>query len=87
MSEAALLDPKNIKIIEEYNKNVKWFMDNFASIRNENRGIMVAVYDERIITSDRDHETLLKQLEDRGIVNLDAVFIKYIPENDDLLVV
>jgi hypothetical protein len=87
MSENAFLDPRNLKIFEEYSKNVKWFMDNFESVRNENRGKVVAVYNEQIVASDRNPEILLKQLEDQGITNIDSVFRKYIPETDDLLVV
>jgi hypothetical protein len=87
MSDVMFLDPRNPKIFEEYNKNVKWFMNNFERIRNENRGKMVAVYDEDIVASDRNPDIVLKQLEDQGITNIDCVFRKYIPETDDLLVV
>jgi hypothetical protein len=87
MSKATFLDPKNLKIFQEYDKNVKWFMHNLKTIRTENRGKMVAVYSEGVIAADRNYETLQKKLENQGVIDWDTVFIKYIPENDDLLIV
>ena len=87
MSESSLLNKQNIEIVEKYNKNFRWFMENLERIRNENRGTFVAIYNEDVVASDRDPEALLVKIEKSGITDIDSVFRKYIPENDDLLVI
>jgi hypothetical protein len=87
MLEDELSDPQRLKSIEDYNKNFRWFMDNFEKIKDQNRGKFVAVYDGRVVASDREPDALTKQMETVGISNPNSVFRRYIPEKDDLLVV
>jgi hypothetical protein len=84
VSETTFLNPENLKLIEKYNNNVKWFMDNYDKIKNENRGKIVAIYNESIITSNRDPEAISRQIREKGITDIDCIFRKYILENDDL---
>ncbi len=86
MLENTLLSKENIKVDEEYNKNFKYFINNFDKIKNDNKGKFIAIYNSNILISEKDHNFLLRKLEKAGIAQ-DSVFIKYISDSDELLVI
>jgi hypothetical protein len=84
MSENTLLSPSNLQTADEYNRNFRWFMNNYEKVRNANRRKFIAVYNEQVF-SDINHNDLLSKLREHGITNIDSVFQTYVPEGDDLL--
>jgi hypothetical protein len=66
------------KEIEEVERDIEWFAENFERLSREHEGKYVAVRGKRVIAESDDYEELLRNLKERGVNPL-LVYITSIP--------
>ena len=65
--------------MEEFERNQKWFIENFKRILEEYREKFVAVWNQRIIDADTDLEKLSKKVKEKT-KSAKGVYVEYVSE-------
>ncbi len=63
--------------LHKFTANANWIADNREALRKDHGGMYVAVCDEKICASNKDHSTLLDEVE-KKYSEMDGVRIEYI---------
>ena len=63
--------------MEEFEKNQKWFIENFEDILKEYREKFVAVWDQNVIDADTDLKRLSKDVK-KKIKSAKGVYVGYV---------
>ena len=73
------LSEEHITHIKEFEKNQKWFIDNFKRILKEYREEFVAVWNQRVIDADTDLKRLSKSVKEKTR-SAKGVYIGYVSD-------
>ena len=65
--------------MNEFERNQKWFIDNFSVILKEYRDKFVAVWNQRVIEADADLERLSRRVKDKT-KSAKGVYVGYVSE-------
>jgi len=65
--------------MNEFERNQKWFIDNFSGILKEYRGKFVAVWNQRVIEADADLERLSRSVKEKTR-SAKGVYVRYVSE-------
>jgi hypothetical protein len=65
--------------MNEFERNQKWFLDNFGGILKEYRDKFVAVWNQRVIEADADLEKLSKSVKEKT-KRAKGVYVGYVSE-------
>jgi len=69
----------DLKQMNEFERNQKWFIDNFSVILKEYRDKFVAVWNQRVIEADADLERLSRRVKDKT-KSAKGVYVRYVSE-------
>lgn len=69
----------NLKVMEEFERNQKWFIDNFEDILKKYRGKFVAVWNQRVIDAEEDLEKLSKTVKEKT-KGARSAYVRYVSE-------
>jgi len=69
----------DLKQMNEFERNQKWFIDNFSVILKEYREKFVAVWNQRVIEADADLERLSRRVKDKT-KSAKGVYVRYVSE-------
>jgi hypothetical protein len=84
MSE--LFSSETLEVIKRYEENFQYFASNYDKLKEEHRGKYIAIDQGKVIVQDSDHSQLLEYLRQR-FTDTRPIFIKYLSETDDTLMV
>jgi len=73
------LSEEHIAHVKEFEKNQKWFIDNFKRILEEYREEFVAVWNQRVIDADTDLKRLSKSVKEKTR-SAKGVYIGYVSD-------
>ncbi|MEA1944835.1 MAG: DUF5678 domain-containing protein [Euryarchaeota archaeon] len=73
------LGEEHITHIKEFEKNQKWFIDNFKRILKEYREEFIAVWNQRVICADTDLKRLSKEVKEKTR-SVKGVYIGYVSD-------
>lgn len=73
-----LWNTSNQSRMKEFKRNVNWFNKNYDVIKEENRGMVVAI-DGKVIDKDKNQYVLYHRLKEK-YVDIRHIFISYISE-------
>ena len=65
--------------MKEFERNQKWFIENFKHILEEYREKFVAVWNQRMIDADTDLEKLSKKVKEKT-KSAKGVYVEYVSE-------
>ena len=65
--------------MNEFERNQKWFIDNFSGILKEYREKFVAVWNQRVIEADADLERLSRSVKEKTR-SAKGVYVGYVSE-------
>ena len=68
---------EHMRWMEEFEKNQKWFIENFEDILKEYREKFVAVWDQNVIDADTDLKRLSKDVK-KKIKSAKGVYVGYV---------
>lgn len=68
-----------VRWTKEFEKNQKWFIDNFGGILKEYREKFVAVWNQRVIDADTDLKKLSKSVKEKT-KSAKGVYVGYVSE-------
>lgn len=56
------METEILTLFEEYDKNAKWFRENYQRLVEKYDGMFIAVYEERVVDYDRDLDRLVEKV-------------------------
>jgi len=68
---------EHMRWMKEFEKNQKWFIENFKDILKEHKEKFVAVWDQRVIDADTDLKRLSKGVR-KKIKSAKGVYVGYV---------
>jgi hypothetical protein len=72
--------------LREKQKNGSWLDENFAAIRGEHPDMFVAVFRASMLDIAKTLDELMEKIHKRGIDRVDQIVIRYIPEEDVVII-
>jgi hypothetical protein len=63
MSEIIL--EKELEKLKKFNKDLNWFQDNYAKLKEKHKGNYLAIKDEKVIDHDNNVDRLLERLKEK----------------------
>ena len=73
------INEEHLSHMKEFERNQKWFIENFKRILDEYREKFVAVWNQRIIDADTDLKSLSKKVKERTR-SAKGVYVGYVSE-------
>jgi len=73
------MSEEHLSHMKEFERNQKWFIENFKRILREYREKFVAVWNQRVIDEDTDLERLSKKVKEKT-TGAKGVYIAYVSE-------
>ena len=73
------MESEHIKWMKEFERNQRWFIENFEDILKEHREKFVAVWNQRVISADTDLEKLSNNAKKRTR-GAKSVYVRYVSE-------
>ena len=70
---------EDMKRMNEFERNQKWFIDNFRGVLKEYRDKFVAVWNQRVIEADADLEMLSRRVKEKT-KSAKGVYVGYVSE-------
>jgi len=68
-----------MKWMKDFERNQKWFIENFENILKEHKEKFVAVWNQRVIDADTDLEKLSKSVKEKT-KGAKGVYVRYVSE-------
>jgi nicotinamide riboside kinase len=60
-----LVYKKDEKRLEEFDKNIQWFQNNYNDLKKEFKGQYVAINNQEVIDHDKDYNKLLERIKEK----------------------
>jgi len=73
------MESEHVRWMKEFERNQKWYIENFKSILREYRDKFVAIWNQRIIDADTDLEKLSKSVKGK-IHGAKGVYVGYVSD-------
>ena len=73
------INEEHISQMKEFERNQKWFLENFKDILKEYREKFVAVWNQRVIDADKNLERLSKKVKEETR-SAKGVYVGYVSE-------
>lgn len=73
------MESEYVRWMKEFERNQRWFIDNFESILREYREKFVAVWNQKVIDADTDLEKLSKSVKEKTR-GAKGVYVGYVSE-------
>jgi hypothetical protein len=78
-------DDRTIDTYQKYLENSGWAKKNFENIKKKYRGQMIAIHDKQIIFGSKNARDIREKLRSFDPVQRNQVYIRYIPEEDEIV--
>ncbi len=72
--------------LREKQKNGRWLDENFHAIQTQHSDIFVAVFRASLFEMAKTLDELMEKIEKRGIERIDQIVIRYIPDEDVVII-
>jgi len=76
-----MCDEEIKRSLDKFEEDGDWFYKHIADLQKEHEGKLVAVKDGKVIGVKKQIETLLRDIEKKGI-NVSNVYINFVPEKN-----
>lgn len=73
------MESEYVRWMKEFERNQRWFINNFESILREHREKFVAVWNQKVIEADTDLEKLSKSVKEKT-GGAKGVYVGYVSE-------
>lgn len=78
------METEILALFEEYDKNAKWFRENYQRLVEKYDGMFVAIYEEQIVDYDRDLDPLVGRVSEKHLS--ERVFMDFVTKEKLVLV-
>lgn len=78
------METEILTLFEEYDKNAKWFRENYEGLVEKYDGMFIAVYGEHVVEYDRDLDGLVEKVSKK--YPSERVFIDFVTKEKLVLV-